>query len=341
MSARILLTVALLLALSSAAYAQRRGREPPPKPEEFNGEGTIEGISPSLIQMKTKANETVYVGVLPITMVRLTGTATADFLRTGLCVEFTGEVSKTLVVKDKITQLTVFPPSPDMPLGLYPEGAAPGGKGNDFGGDGFGEAPAKGKKGARRGNAEGADAFGASGDAPAGRKGKGAGSSVQLPGVCTVRGKITGVHGTSLTVSAGKPVKAELDENVEIAVTTSDHTLASKGDSISVVGQAAQKGKVLAKSVRIEASQKLGGVAKKGRGKAVGTKTDHAEKVEKVTNKSKPAAKKEGVEPAAVEPAAESKTAPKPAAKAEKAEPKSKPKPKAKGKDEDEAPLPG
>jgi hypothetical protein len=329
MPARILLSLALVFALSVPVHAQR-GRQPPPKPEDFNAEGVIEAVGPGRIQMKTKANQTVYVGLVPQTLVRVNGMATLDYLRVGLCAEFTGEVSKTLVVKDKISQLTIFSPTPDMPLGLYPEGAAPSGKGNDFGGDGFSDPPAKGR-GGRKGKADagGADAFGA-GDAPTGHKGKGAATSgVQLPGVCTVRGKITGVHGTSLTVSAGKAIKAELDENAEISVSTADLTAASKGDTISVVGKQANK-QVLALSVRIEAAQKLAGTAKKGRGKPGIAKAEHVEKGDKPVSKPKAAGKKAGDEPAAPEPAVEPKAEPKPKAKV-----------KPKAKDDDEAPLPG
>jgi hypothetical protein len=304
MLSRILLSFFVLFALSVSTYAQR------PQPQDFKGEGTVEGVLGSRIQMKTKANETVVVQIFPQSQVRLTGTTTVDFLRPGLCVEFTAEVAKNLVVKDKISQLTLISPTPDAPLGLYPEGAAPGGKGGDADA-GFGDPPSK------------------AGKSSSGRRGKSAGGSgVQLPGVCTVRGTIKSLVGTSLAVTCKGLVKAELDDNVEIAVAVADHTLASKGDAITVHGKKLDK-QVLAQSVTIVA-QKIEAVGKKGHGKPGTAKaTDHSAKAEKVVAKPKPAAKEGAGDADPVEPKEKPKAKEKP-----------KEKPKAKSDDIDDAPLP-
>jgi hypothetical protein len=309
MSRPVLLSVSLLLALTLSAAALAQIRRPPgggqnQKGQPFDGEGTIDAVGMGRIQMTTTTNQKMLVFVPPNASVRLTGTATADFLHPGLCVEFTAEVNKNGVAKDTISQLTIFTPTQETQVGLYPEGAAIKGKKGDgegpaakFGGDpgiGFGEPPAKGtkgkagRKGKQLGGGDAADPFGSL-DAPAGKKGGarkgGAGSGVQLPGVCTVRGKITVCHGTNLKVNYGKGVvTAELDDNPQISVDMADCSMAVKGDKISVKGQSLNK-MVQAETVKIESAQPLSGGGKKGRGKAGATKGERPAKAEKPSGK--------------------------------------------------------
>jgi hypothetical protein len=276
---RILLGGSLILALSAPSGAQgvrNPGRGPGPGMQPQGGQpvdidGAVEGMMPGRMQVRTNTNQSMPVMFQPMTEVHLSGTATAEFLRVGLCVEFTAEIAKTGVAKDKISQLTIFTPTPQKATGLFPEGAggtpgdvepfAPAGGGKP----GADVGPGTGKPGRKTHGkpAPGGDfAPGAAGSA-AGHKGPAAG--VQLPATCVVRGQIKACHGNSLTVQTGKLlVKAELADNPDIKVDVADYSMASKGDKVTVRGRVMPgKNFIQAESVKIEAAQPLGGGKKR------------------------------------------------------------------------------
>jgi hypothetical protein len=246
MSARTLLAVSLVLYLSVAAYGQygqsrRRPQGGQQQPAEVNADGNVEAVGPGQIKMTNKSNQPMMVMVVAATKVHVTGSANPDYIRSGLYVEFTAEVSKEKTVSKKIEHLTVFSPTAEKGIGLSSQGGG--------GADAFSPAPDVGTKGKAHGTAHK--------PSPA----------VQLPAVCTVRGVVKSCKAGTLTVSYGHgAVKAEIADNVEISVDVADLSAASKGDSITVKGRnvPGRTGQVLAETVDIKATKPLSGSKKKG-----------------------------------------------------------------------------
>ena len=281
---RNLLGVCLVLALLAPAYGQYQYQRPNPnrgpqgQPAPVNAEGTVQGVSGSMVRM-TANDKQWFVMVSPMTKIRLTGTALPDFLATKVYVEFVASLEADGKGKEKVSQLTIFSPSADRPSGLFPESAArrpssgEGGPGRGPGGGGFGRgggggfgpdagvAPdpgeAKGRKG--RGKPPSDDAGGPGGfDAPAA---KAQTSDMKLPATCTVRGLVTAFHSfdLSLNVKAGKKVvHVELTDAPQIDVDLADASLAKAGDTIKVTGRGIPaQGRVVAESVQIQAIHPL------------------------------------------------------------------------------------
>lgn len=288
-----LLCLCVLCTLIAPVNAQRRppGGFKQPQMKDFDSEGTIEAVASrgAMFQMQTKSNETVIVAVAQGTKVHYSATATPDFLRTGLAVEFTAEVAKGGAVKEKVADLTVFTPSADRPLGLFPEGSAGGAKGKDdaplggLGGlDPAADAPAKGAKKAGKGKAAAQDLLGGLDDLgppkPSGRKG--GAPAVQLPAVCVIRGTITKCRGGNLAVKYGSGTATlELDEGVKINVELNNCAFAAKGDAVTVKGKAMEK-RVMAEIVKVAAAQPLSS------GKKQSVKPDRTLKAEKPAAKA-------------------------------------------------------
>ncbi len=100
--------------------AQQPGAMPQPT-ENFEAEGVIDQIMPGRFQMTTNANQKWMIWITPQTRMELTGTATADFLRPGLCVRLHAAVDKQGNVTNKVEQLTVFTPDRRTTFGLWSE----------------------------------------------------------------------------------------------------------------------------------------------------------------------------------------------------------------------------
>ena len=60
------------------------------------------------------------IAVVPATKVRVTGTATADALRSGLIVEFTAETDGHEAIPQKVGELTITSLTPQKQIGLFP-----------------------------------------------------------------------------------------------------------------------------------------------------------------------------------------------------------------------------
>jgi hypothetical protein len=287
MSARCLsgLCLVFLLLISPVAAQQRMGnnRNQPrgnqPQPQEVNVEGTIVAVAPGRgVQMTTNTNQTMTVFIPAGAQVRLLGTATPDYLKPGMCVEFVADVAKGGAVKEKVTSMTIFSPSQDRALGLYPEGAAGVKKDSKdakagvgpVGGDPGITGPVGGKAGRKT---RGKQAAGGGGndllsgfDAPATKPGKSQAGTMQLPAVCTVRGQIKNLHNGSMTLLAGKGVniKADVEDAAQIDVDSSDYAHAVRGDKVSVKGRGfPSKGMVQAESVKIDCAAQLSGNKKR------------------------------------------------------------------------------
>jgi hypothetical protein len=209
--------------VAHAAVPWQRPGAQPQGAQPVDAEGSVLAVQGNAISMTTSTNQTMLVGITPMTSVRVTGTATPEALRAPMCVEFVGEVDKKGTVKDKITRLAIFTPKAGRQLGLFPE----------------------------------ADAFQS---APAATDTKEKPAAIKLPATCTVRGKVKTFHAGSLSVTAGKlNVKAELDDSATIEIDLSDVSLVAHGDKIAVKGQAGRPGLVRAESVTIELAQPLTG----------------------------------------------------------------------------------
>lgn len=273
MSLRTLFAVGLVVLPLAPAYGQPRGRvAQAPMAQAGEMQGTITGVANSMIQMKTATNETMVVGLTPMTAVRLTATAKPEALRSGMSVEFVAEVQKGGVVKDKVDHLTIFTPSQTRQPGLHPpeaavkkgegEGGLDLGLGGPIGGDpGIGMEPEQGPGGRRtRGKRPPAGGAAVKPTAP------------QLPGSFCVRGIVRGFRDGSLTVQAGKQsLKLDLAENATIDVETSDYSLAGPGDTIHVKGQpAGRPGLIRAEKVSIEVAEPLTGKKRSRTGKPAG-----------------------------------------------------------------------
>lgn len=325
MFTRKLFGICLVLAFLTLACGQALGQGRPrdrdrdrgnqPKPEPFEAEGTVQGVMLGRIQMVTNASKQVLVVMHPMSRIHLMGTGSIDLLKTGMYVEFVGDLDKLGVGKEKVSQLTILTPNPNRQPGLYPEGAAAVKRTNKDGNNfGQGEAPARGDGPARGGAAApvGGDPGIAVEPTGKGRRGRGrpaAGddlpgpggpdgapggapppANVQLPAVCTVRGQVKVFHESNVTVQAGRStVRIELTDNPQVDVDVADYSLAAKGDRIKVKGRGfASKGLVQAEMVQIDAIQPLT-AAKKHSAKSA--KTDKtSSKRATATKKGAPAA---------------------------------------------------
>jgi hypothetical protein len=82
---------------------------------------------------------------------------------------------------------------------------------------------------------------------------------VQLPGTYVVRGTIKSLKDGKFVVKIARgTVKAEVDDNAEINVDTSDLKFARKGDNVSVKGRG-NGTMVLAESVTVQGAEPLTG----------------------------------------------------------------------------------
>ncbi len=258
------------------------------QPQRIKISGTLVSASPNQIQLSTNTNQTIYVMIVPDTQVSATGTAEQDYLKSGVAVEFVADVVKGGAVKEKIKRLTVFSPTTDRPVGLFPpdfsipdKKVEKGEKANALGPDpGAGEAAAA-KPRKARGNAE-ADPQG--GDLFNSKPAKGQSSVLKPPGTFTVRGTIKMCKDGKITVAAGRgpTVKGELGDDVKIDVDMADIRVAQRDDKVTVNGitTQARPNMVMAESIAIELANPLSG-AKKHSTHPAKTPATHAGKAKK------------------------------------------------------------
>lgn len=247
MPLRSVFALCVVVVLISPAAGQRfrppKGRQPPKLPTDpFAADGTVQAVLPPRIRMLTNTEQVWIIWVDPKATVHVRGTAEADFLSAGMFVRFTAEIDKRGVVKDKVTDLTIFTPSEKNPIGIWPEGAGPVDK-EDEGPGGFG--------------------------GPMGGAMQAGPSGFQTPAstAYTVAGRITGARRGKFIVNAGRGVvRFELAEEPKIQVDFADYRVAKQGDKISIT-----KGKMLrgqlgvaqAEELTIELSEPLGTGKKK------------------------------------------------------------------------------
>ncbi len=253
MCPRGLLVASLVLALSAPVYGRGGGGGGVNGGRSTSQKGTVEKIVTGGIVMSSKDGRTFNVVVTPTTKMHLTGSATADFLKAGVAVEFTAEVDTKHTVKEKLVSLTVVTLTAERPAGLFSEGSKGAGPAeqDNFGfvaGGGGGADPAPADKGATKVEKHRAAA------------------AIPLPGTYVVRGTVKSCKAGKLVVNFDhRIVKADLDDDVQIAVDMADISQARKGDAITVRGRGFRQGQglVQAESVTIQAAEPLSGGTKK------------------------------------------------------------------------------
>ena len=218
---RLFSAVVLVLGLSTSLQAQynnmRRvqpGRQPMAvKPTEIKIEGVIEGVMRGGIALLDKNNQLWRVIVPPIANMHVSGSATPDFLQTGLIVELKAEIDGHGAIKDKVDELTIVTLSPERQMGLFPSEAA--GEHADVvaGGEADGGGPSR--KPAKR------SSRGTAGATPAG--------TYRIVGRLIVgRGGKTSVH------TGRNSLPFELAEQPTVSIDSADYLLASKGDKADI-----------------------------------------------------------------------------------------------------------
>ena len=234
---RALLAACVAAGLLFPAYGQvirprrnvRAGKGVKPKLEPFAAEGTVRAVMPRGIQMLTDSTQNWMVIIDPKTVIHVTGTAEADFLRAGIFIRFTAEVDNRGMAKEKLKQLTIFTPSQQNFPGIWPEGQDPAGdkpaEGKRRFGTGIGGVPSNGR---------------AAGKAP-------------TSGVYSIAGQITRCRKDRLTVNAVRAaVRVQLAKDPKIDVDFADYSVAKPGDRISVT-----KGKMFAGRIGLAQAQEL------------------------------------------------------------------------------------
>ena len=126
MFSRLLLATALVIGLSASLQAQylrhplslAGNQQSPTQPTEI--EGTIEGVTRGGIMVVDANNQSWRVAVPPTAKVQVTGSATADYLQTGLIVELKADIDDHGAIKEKVGELTIVSLSPEKQMGLFP-----------------------------------------------------------------------------------------------------------------------------------------------------------------------------------------------------------------------------
>lgn len=101
-------------------------KRPPDKPATVEAAGTIEAIAAGRIQIKTITGQPWLLVASRETKIRVTGTAKKDVLGRGSFIRFTAEVDKRRSqVQGEVAKLTIFTPSPERGLGVFPDQGGP------------------------------------------------------------------------------------------------------------------------------------------------------------------------------------------------------------------------
>ncbi|MCS7305733.1 MAG: hypothetical protein NZ602_11590 [Thermoguttaceae bacterium] len=94
-----------------------------PKAQDVEVEGSIVGVMPGMVQVKSLTGQPWMFRVSPKAKVEITGNAEKSFLHSGLFVEFKATLEK-FHTTSKVTALTICSPSPQKYPGIFPEGGA-------------------------------------------------------------------------------------------------------------------------------------------------------------------------------------------------------------------------
>ena len=218
--------------------------------QSVDATGTVDSISTGKISLTTDGNKPLVVAMQGSkTHVDVTGSASAEFLKAGMCVEFVAEVQKGGQVEQLVEHLSV----------ISPAFAKSGSR--------VSPAPAKIKpldpgipadRTTVRPRAGGGNLAGISA-AP-----EVVSAKTALPATCTVRGQIKSVRDGNLVVgtTSGLTIKARLAPEPQIDVHVSDYQVAARGDKIRITGKNGN-GLVVAESVQIDVTGMMSGGKKR------------------------------------------------------------------------------
>jgi hypothetical protein len=98
------------------------GQNYTPRVEKVRIDGILKNKKPGVLLVTTDNLGDLLVGFGPKTQIAFRGEATSAMLRAGMCVTFKATVDPKGNTTDKIDELSVFSPTQDKPLGLFPEG---------------------------------------------------------------------------------------------------------------------------------------------------------------------------------------------------------------------------
>jgi hypothetical protein len=268
-SAFVALSVVLLLgSTAKAQFPPRNRNQVMQQPQRIKISGTLVAVAQNQVQLTTNTNQTIYVMIVPETEVSVTGTAEQDYLKSGVAVELVADVAKGGAVKEQIKRLTVFSPTADRAVGLFPPDFSIPDKKDDNGAKAGALPPglppdnAPPGKPRKRGNTDG-DPQG--GDLFNSKPSKGQNSVMRPPGTFTVRGTIKTCKNNAIRLAAGRTaISGELSNDVSIDVDMSDIRIAQRDDKITVNGitNQARPNMVMAQAIKVELAAPLSGAKK-------------------------------------------------------------------------------
>jgi len=242
-------TFLILMAIAADSPGAQRWRTPKLNPVTIDG--TVERVSPGMIlAVNDKDQRQWVIGPERTTKIFVTGTATLDFLRPKMLVQFNAPVDEKGAVKDKVAELTI------VTAATANQSAPP---------------PAK-IKGKTPGKPDKKSDPPAATDESGGKV-----------------GSIMGVHGHKLSVKAGgKLMQIELTEEAKINISVDIAAWAAKGDKIQAKGKSASNnpGVCYAEEVTITLAEPL----TSGKKKIVAPKTDAGSTAKAASTKKSDAA---------------------------------------------------
>jgi hypothetical protein len=212
--------------LAGIASGQQRERDR----EQVRCSGKLKGVGPGVLQVESDKGERWLIAVESRPQeISFQGSATPEFLRAGMLVQFNAALDKKGEAQDPIREIKVVAQRMGLQLGLQPGTAAGGGLFNS--------------------------------DDESKKKKKGRADTAPY----LVTGTLRSIKDGRMYVAAGSTVKAELADNCQVAVDISDISLAREGDNVEVEGwrYANQANQVYARRVTITTDKLLGGESKR------------------------------------------------------------------------------
>lgn len=121
--AAVLSIIALVqLTRPETLSAQARRNQPRRPAATVDVSGDLEAMAPGMLRLKPAAGDPMLLQLARTTKVHITGTAKKDVLGPNTFISFFAEVDmQKSLVEQKVNRLTIFTPSPERPLGAFPD----------------------------------------------------------------------------------------------------------------------------------------------------------------------------------------------------------------------------
>jgi hypothetical protein len=118
----LVLSTAALVGLTRPQTLWAQARRNQPKPVTVDVTGDLEAMAPGMLRLKPAVGDPLLLQLARTTKVHITGTAKKDVLGPNIFISFFAEVDMQLSkVEQKVNRLTIFTPSPERPLGAFPD----------------------------------------------------------------------------------------------------------------------------------------------------------------------------------------------------------------------------